>query len=88
MKYPSNWKISKLPKEIIIRSSLWYYKKSVKVNGNTILYTRHLELKVPKISRKVYNEFKNFIDRVIEADSELIHFIADQKKNKTTKESL
>ncbi|MDH4129776.1 MAG: DUF3857 domain-containing protein [Spirochaetota bacterium] len=85
MKFPSKWKIEKLPKEIILSSPLWYYKKSFEVKGNTILYTRHLELKVSKVGVKDYAKFKSFIDSVIEADKKLIQFIPIQESNKEKK---
>ncbi len=84
MKFPAQWKISKLPKTVTMSSPLWTYVRQFKKNKNSIQYLRKLELKVPRISKKDYPKFKRFLDKVMKSDKKMLQFFI--KKNSAKKD--
>ncbi len=71
---PTGKKLAEIPKPISLNSDFAEYKINFEIKGDKIKATRYFKIKKDIIEAKDYPKFREFFNRVIEADTKQIAF--------------
>jgi hypothetical protein len=75
---PDGYKAESIPQDVTLNSKFGNYQSALKINGNTIVYTRHIECFNGSFPPADYAALVKFYETIYKADRAKLVFVKNQ----------
>jgi transglutaminase-like putative cysteine protease len=76
MKIPVNLSVEAMPKPVLVETPFGKYSSNIiSIDRETLIYSRYLEMSFTELPPESYNDYRNFLQQIVQADKANIVFI-------------